>query len=292
MSSQRAKKPENTCPVCDTDLVDSRRLEQAKNELDKALSRGIRDSTRQQRDEYRGLLKGFKEKHKSEVRDLRRASAQQQNALRGKQVAGAKKEKTAYKAALAKLKRNHQEQLRNLRDTYDRENLRLQKEQESSFNLQLQEIIRNYGNLATGHQKEQERHKKIQDENDSLLRKRDSEIANLRIELAKSSSKLEVKELAMKLHERDDTIERLNSRIQELEGRVVAPSRPPVTKETQKTMSDEEQREKLKEYMRAIIEITRSQQAEKKKSDHLQGMEGEKPEIPESKVDRKLGWFF
>jgi|GEM_PF-3176400 hypothetical protein len=292
MSSQRAKKLENTCPVCDTDLIDSSRLEQAKKELDKALSRGIRDSTRQQRDEYRGLLKGLKVKHKSEVRDLRKASAEQQTALRDKQVAAAKKEKAAYKVALTKLKRNNQEQLRSLRDTYDRENLRLQKEQESSFNLQLQEIIRNYGNLATDHQKEQERLKKIHDENDSLLRKRDSEIANLRIELAKSSSKLEVKELALKLHERDDTIERLNSRILELEGRIVSPPRPPVTKEPQKIMSDEEQREKLKEYMRAIIEITRSQQAEKKKSDHMQGMEGEKPDIPESKGDRKLGWFF
>jgi hypothetical protein len=96
----------------------------------------------------------------------------------------------------------------------------------------------------------------------------------------------------LKLHERDDVIEGLNSRIQELEGRMVEPPRPVVTKAPQKTMNDQEQREKLKEYMRAIIEITRNQQAEKKKTDLLQDMQGEKPDIPESKADRKFGWFF
>ena len=292
MSSPRSKTPVNACPVCNTDLADPVRFEQAKKELEKELSGGIRDSTRKQKDEYRAILKDLKEKHRVEIQALRRANVERQNELRGKLAAGAKKEKAAQKVALAKLKRNHQDQLRNLRDSYDRENLRLQKEQESSFNLQLQEIIRNYGNLATGHQKEQERLKKIQDEIDSQLRKRDSEISKLRIELAKSSSKLEVKELVLKLHERDDVIERLNSRIQELEGRIVAPPRPAVAKEPQKTMNDQEQREKLKEYMRAIIEITRNQQAEKKKADFLQDMEGEKPDLPESKADRKFGWFF
>lgn len=291
MSSPRSKKPDNDCPVCNTDLVDPVRLEQAKKALDKELSSGIRDATRKQRDEYRAMLKDLKEQHRTQIQAQRRANAERQNELSGKLATSVKKEKAGQKAALAKLKRNHQVQLRNLRDSYDRENLRLQKDQESNFNLQLQEIIRNYGNLATGHQKEQERLKKIQDEIDSQLRKRDSEISKLRIELAKSSSKLEVKELVLKLHERDNVIERLNSRIQELEGRVVAPPHPAVAMEPQKTMNDQEQREKLKEYMRAIIEITRNQQAEKKKSDLLQDMEGEKPDL-QSKADRKFGWFF
>jgi uncharacterized phage infection (PIP) family protein YhgE len=168
----------------------------------------------------------------------------------------------------------------------------LQKEQEMTLNARLQEIIRNYGNLASGHQKEQERLKKIHDESDTILRKRDSEIARLRVELAKSSSKLEIKELMLKLHERDDTIERLNSRIEELEGKVDVPPLPTVQKQPPKVLTDDEQKEKLKEYMRAIIEITRSQQAEKKKSNPSAEKDHVKHELPESKVDKKLGWFF
>jgi hypothetical protein len=215
-----------------------------------------------------------------------------QKQLKDKFASTSKNEKAATKAILAKLNKTHKEQLRSLRDSYDRESLRLQKEQETNFNAQLQEIIRNYGNLASGNQKEQERLKKIHDETDAHLRKRDSEISRLRIELAKSSSKLEIKELMLKLHERDDTIARLNSRIEELEDKVIGPPPSPTRTEPTKVLTDDEQKEKLKEYMRAIIEITRSQQAEKKKSDLGPEKEHLKHELPESKVDKKLGWFF
>jgi hypothetical protein len=96
----------------------------------------------------------------------------------------------------------------------------------------------------------------------------------------------------LKLHERDDTIERLNSRIEELEGKVDVPPLPTVQKQPPKVLTDDEQKEKLKEYMRAIIEITRSQQAEKKKSNLSAEKDHVKHELPESKVDKKLGWFF
>jgi hypothetical protein len=58
-------------------------------------------------------------------------------------------------------------------------------------------------------------------------------------------------------------------------------------------MTDEEQREKLKEYMRAIIEITRNQQAEKRQTaasaDENEVKSNEQAE--ESKPSRLLGWF-
>jgi DNA repair exonuclease SbcCD ATPase subunit len=292
MISTRTKKSEKTCPVCRSDLLDSTRVEQAENTLDAELSKRVRNATQQQTEEYRRMLKEIRDRHQNEIKELRRANLDNQNQLKEKFTTNAKKEKAANKAALAKLRKIHQDQLRSLRDSYDRENLRLQKEQEMTLNAQLQEIIRNYGNLASGHQKEQERLKKIHDESDTILRKRDSEIARLRVELAKSSSKLEIKELMLKLHERDDTIERLNSRIEELEGKVDVPPLPTVQKQPPKVLTDDEQKEKLKEYMRAIIEITRSQQAEKKKSNLSAEKDHVKHELPESKVDKKLGWFF
>jgi hypothetical protein len=278
--------------VCRSDLLDSTRVEQAENTLDAELSKRVRNATQQQTEEYRRMLKEIRDRHQNEIKELRRANLDNQNQLKEKFTTNAKKEKAANKAALAKLRKIHQDQLRSLRDSYDRENLRLQKEQEMTLNARLQEIIRNYGNLASGHQKEQERLKKIHDESDTILRKRDSEIARLRVELAKSSSKLEIKELMLKLHERDDTIERLNSRIEELEGKVDVPPLPTVQKQPPKVLTDDEQKEKLKEYMRAIIEITRSQQAEKKKSNLSAEKDHVKHELPESKVDKKLGWFF
>ena len=232
-----------------------------------------------------------KKQKSTEVHKLRLVSKQEQRELKVRLTDAVRKEKTSKKVVLAKQRKIYQDQLRALRNAYDRENLRLQKENESSFNLQLQEIIRNYGNLATGHQKELERLKKVHDENDTLLRKKDSEVARLKIELAKSSSKLQVKDMALQLHDRDDTIQRLNGRIQELEGKLQAPQRPK-PKEPQKTLTEEEQREKLKEYMRAIIEITRNQQAEKKRVDSSSDEEKPKQEMTESKVDKKLGWFF
>jgi hypothetical protein len=292
MMSQRPKKVEKNCPVCKSDLVDPTRLEQAQNALDTELNKRVRDATKSQTEEYRRLLGEIRDRHQNEIRELRRTSLENQKQLKDKFASTSKNEKAATKAILAKLNKTHKEQLRSLRDSYDRESLRLQKEQETNFNAQLQEIIRNYGNLASGNQKEQERLKKIHDETDAHLRKRDSEISRLRIELAKSSSKLEIKELMIKLHERDDTIARLNSRIEELEDKVIAPPPSPTRKEPTKVLTDDEQKEKLKEYMRAIIEITRSQQAEKKKSDLGPEKEHLKHELPESKVDKKLGWFF
>jgi hypothetical protein len=291
MISSRSKSSEKACPVCNTEIADQFKLDQARKTLEIELDRRIRDATRRQTEEYRLMLRQVKERHRAEYRELRVATQKDQKDAKSKLAETSKKEKAAHNAALAKLRRDHQEQLRDLRDSYERENLRMQKEHEGSFNLQLQEIIRNYGTLASAHQKEQERLKKAHDEADVLLRKKDSEIFRLKVELAKSLSKVEIKDLVLKLRERDDTIDRLNSRIEELEGRITAPP-PPAEQQAPKTLTEDEQKEKLKEYMRAIIEITRSQRAERKKADGLSGLDDAKPDIPESKVDKKLGWFF
>jgi hypothetical protein len=211
-------------------------------------------------------------------------------------VTEARKDKEANRTALVKLKAAYQERQQNLRDAYDREKLQMQKDGESSFNARLQEIIQNYGALASSHQEELGRLKRVHDQNDVLMRKKDSEISRLKIELAKSSSRLELKELMLQLHERDDTIEKLNGRIRELEGRVVVQqqrSSSPAAKEPQKPLTEDEQKEKLKEYMRAIIEITRSQQAEKKRAEPVRHGDKEKMDLGDnSKVDKILGWFF
>jgi DNA repair exonuclease SbcCD ATPase subunit len=291
MMAERVNKSDANCPFCKTDLVDPKTTERLERQLNNAIAKRTRDFSRQEREKYGEMIKEAKELQKAEIQKIKLAGKDQQRELKERLTNAMKKERMANKAALAKHSRRHQEQVQALRDAYDRENLRMQKEHESSFNLQLQEIIRNYGSLATGHQKELERLKKMQDEYDALLRKKDSEISRLRIELARSSSKLQVKEMALQLHDRDDTIENLNARIQELEGKLVAEQRP-APKATQKTLSDDEQREKLKEYMRAIIEITRNQQAEKKNANPAPDDEKSRNEIAESKVDKKLGWFF
>jgi DNA repair exonuclease SbcCD ATPase subunit len=291
MMTARVSKPDNACPLCKMDLDDPKTVDRLQRQFDSDVSKRARDLTKQQLGKYRDLIKEINDQKRAEIQKLRLMSKEEQRELKDRLTDNLRKEKVSKKAALAKQKKTYQDQLRALRDAYDRESLRLQKENESSFNVQLQEIIRNYGSLATGHQKELERLKKIHDENDALLRKKDSEVARLKIELAKSSSKLQVKDMALQLHDRDDTIERLNGRIQELEGKLQAPQRP-APKEPQKTLSDEEQREKLKEYMRAIIEITRNQQAEKKRADSSSDEEKPRQELTNSKVDKKLGWFF
>jgi DNA repair exonuclease SbcCD ATPase subunit len=281
------------CPVCNTDLGGVEKIDRVKKELEKTIDRRIRDSTRAQALEHASAIKELKKSHRVQIQQLKKKYSDQQRELKAKLNSDATKQRSSFKTALAKMKKTQQMQMSNLRDAYDRENLRLQKEKESNFNVQLQALIHDYGNLASGHQKELERLKKAHDQSHVLVRKKDSEIARLKIELAKSSSRLEVKELMLKLHERDETIERLSLRIQELEGKSAPQARPVPAKKPQKSLTEDEQREKLKEYMRAIIEITRSQQAEKKKAElPSQNDENMKQELGESKVDKKLGWFF
>ena len=290
--ASRMKKPENSCPLCKTELVDTVQVVRVAKEFEKEVSRRLLDSTRKQTSEFREAIKESKDQQRSEIQNQRTNSAEQMQELKDKFSATAKKEKAAHRVTLANSKKKAQADLRNLRDIYDREILRLQKEHESNFNTQLKEIAQNYGNVAAGQQKELERLKKVHDEDDSALRKKESEITKLKIDLVKASSRIEIKELLLQLHDRNDTIKRLNARITELEGRLGTTQRSPGAKDAQRSMSDEEQKEKLKEYMRAIIEITRNQQAEKKQNELGESEEKAEQKPAKSTMSKVSGWFF
>lgn len=285
--------PDDTCPFCKTYINDSARVAEAIKEFNRELDRKIRNISREKEEEYRAVSRALKEAHRKELQKTRALGKSREIQLREKLTSAAKKDKVANKAALARVKKNYQEQLWSMKELYERENLKMQKESESASNAQLKEIVQNYGILATGHQKEMERVKRAHEQLDSEMRKKDSELTTLKIDLARSTSALEVKELMIQLNDRNATIERLGARVRELENKIGLEQRTITnsTKESARTMTDDEQREKLKEYMRAIIEITRSQQPEKKpaakKSD-----EKLEQEAGESKVDRLLGWFF
>lgn len=283
---------EQSCPYCKSS-VDRSALARAEKQLEIQIQERIRDEGRKKDSEFRELVRDLRVRHQQEIRDVKLRARESERKVKEKFVTSARKEKEAHRREVVKVRRLHHEKLQKLRDSYDREILRLQKDQESAFNLQLKEIIKNYGDLASGHQKELERLKKLHDESDDLIRKKESEISKLRIELAQSASKLEVKELMIQLQERNATIERLNLRIEELEHRFALQQRQTPVKATARPMTDEEQREKLKEYMRAIIEITRNQQAEKRQTAASADENEEKSneQVEESKPSRLLGWF-
>lgn len=284
-------KPEDVCPYCKSTLEDPAVRERAQREFEREVSAAVRGVAREKIEEYRKQVSETKKGQREAARRLRSQAKERERLLKARIAATLRREMRARKSALAKLKRSHQYQLINLREVYDRESLRAKSEQESAFNAQLKEIIQNYGNLATLHQKELERVKKAHDENEILIRRKDSDISKLRVELARSSSKLEAKELMLQLHERNATIEKLGSRIQDLESRLGEQPQAPTPKEENKSMTADEQREKLKEYMRAIIEITRSQQA-KKIENSRQGPENPAEGMSESKADKLRGLFF
>jgi hypothetical protein len=288
------------CPLCKNAFVDGKEYEHLLQDLDNRAAKKHEKMSRQQKKDYEATLAALRSKHLKEIQTLKKDIRDQQKTLKRVFAEQARKDREKQKKKLTSAKKAYQTQLRNIREIYDREILFTQKEQEHAFNSQLKEIIQNYGNLGSSHQKEMERLKKQQDLNDVAMRKKDREIMRLKIEMARSSSKFQIEDLAAQVGEKDMVIERLNARIQNLEagssaGVQAAPIRPE-TGQAQKTqtakMDEDEQKQKLKEYMKAIIEITRNQQqAEKKLSDSGdQGMEETKHESS-SKVDKKLGWF-
>ncbi len=289
------------CPLCKNALVDGKEYEHLLQDLDDRAAQKHEKMSRKQKKEYEATLGALRSKYLREIQTLKKNFRDQQKTLKRTLGEQARKEREKQKRKLTSAKKAYQAQLRNIREIYDREILFTQKEQEHAFNAQLKEIIQNYGNLGSSHQKELERLKKQEDLNDVVMRKKDREIMKLKIEMARSLSKLREKDLAMQVSEKNIVIERLNERIQELEtgsrtGVQAAPIRPE-TGQAQKTktakLDEDEQKQKLKEYMKAIIEITRNQQqAEKKLSESAdQSMEETKHESSTSKVDKKLGWF-
>jgi len=267
MVARHVNPPEPKCPLCKNTLADPMEQDHLTSELDSRILRKHNELSRQEKGEYSARIHDLNSGHAKEIQTLKRNHKDQQDLQKKRLVEQKKKDNASLSKKLAEVKKNAQTQMRNIREVYDIENLRMQKEAESAVNTQLKEIIKNYGDLALSHQKELERLKKLQDENNLVMRKKDNEIARIKIELAKSTSELQVKELALQIRERDTMIERLSGKIRELEGKPIPQRLSEPRKGTKETQKDEDgQKEKLKEYMRAIIEITKNQQLSQKKS--------------------------
>ncbi len=129
--------------------------------------------------------------------------------------------KIDFKTELAALKRKFDEQLKSEREfhnkTHEKQRLMFQKEQEAIVKNRLKEAVQNYSDLVADQRKELEKVRQMHNEYDTTMRKKDEEIVQLKIELAKSSADLQTRKIVMQLAERNATIERLQSRIGELE---------------------------------------------------------------------------
>ncbi|MCI0559719.1 MAG: hypothetical protein MN733_14615 [Nitrososphaera sp.] len=298
MAARSSKRPAPKCPVCKTLLADHRDYERAIDDLERKVLQKHSELSKRSVKQYEMAIADLKNRHAKEMQIIKANYKNELAQATRRLAAQAKKEKASYRKKLAVTKQNYRYQLQNTREIYDRQNLTFQKEQEYAFNGQLKEIIQNYGNLASGHQKELERLKKLQDGNNAMLRKKESEISKLKIELARSSSELQIKELVLQINERNVMIERLHSRIRELESRLgiqnPSPSQSKASKESQSPLNEDEQKQKLKEYMKAIIEITKNQQMAERK--RREGVDSKNDKFNEdeqgSKVDKVLGWFF
>lgn len=267
MVARHVNPPEPKCPLCRNTLADPMEQDHLTSELDSRILRKHNELSRKEKGEYAARIHDLNSGHAKEIQTLKRNHKDQQDLQKKKLVEQKKKDNASLSKKLAEVKKNAQTQMRNIREAYDIENLRMQKEAESAVNTQLKEIIKNYGDLALSHQKELERLRKVQDESNVVMQKKDNEIVRIKIELAKSASELQVKELALQIRERDTMIERLSGKIRELEGKPIPQRLSEPRKGTKETQKDEDgQKEKLKEYMRAIIEITKNQQLSQKKS--------------------------
>lgn len=294
MAARRSEPRNSKCPLCNNELADRREYERVIGELDVAILRKHDELSRKEKKEQEAVLHDLKAKQADQIRMLRERYKEQHDLLRKKLVEQSGKEKQSHRKKLAELKKKYHLQMRNIREMYDSENLRIQREGESSLNTQLKEIVQNYTNLASNHQKELERLKKSQDESHIELHKKDSEIARLRISLAKSSSELKVKDLSLQINERNNMIKELSGKISELEARLGVGKTPQPRKETPSGLDEDEEKQKLKEYMKAIIEITRNKRLEERKRSEKANPKAVKDseESTDSKVDKLLGWFY
>jgi hypothetical protein len=130
--------------------------------------------------------------------------------------------KTGFKNELGLLKKKIDAQIRSEKDNnqriYEKHGLQLQKGLEKMLKDQLREVIQNYSSLTSSYQKELEKLRKAQYEHAGTMREKDAEIVRLKLELAKSQSDLQTRRMIIQLAERNAMIERLHSRIEELEG--------------------------------------------------------------------------
>jgi len=176
---------------------------------------------------------------------LRKNLKNQQILLKKRSDAQFRKEKDSFEKKAREMKKNNQLALQDTRDVYEKQNLMAQKEQEKAVNNQLKEIMQTYSGLATSYQKEIEKVRKMQEVHEGIVRRKESEVARLKIELAKSNTDLQIRRLVLQLGERNASIEQLQRRIRELES-MMASTYSPQTQTNNTYTFDEREREASK----------------------------------------------
>jgi DNA repair exonuclease SbcCD ATPase subunit len=216
-SLPKASPAETKCPLCKGALPDSAEYEATSKELEKIVSRKHLELSREERKEFEKAIQDLKVKERNETKNLKRILRDKEVLMKKNFDERLKKEKDTFAKKISEMKKNHQINIQDTRDIYERQALLTQKEQEKSLNGQLKEIMQNYASLTSSYQKEMEKMRKMQEDHEGVLRKKEGEIGRLKIELAKSSSDLQIRRLVVQLGERNAAIEQLQRRIRELE---------------------------------------------------------------------------
>jgi len=268
---------ERKCPVCKRELADRSEYEATTKELERRVSERHLELSKKQKRDFESALRGMKADHRREMQTLRKNLKNQQILLKKRSDGQFRKEKDSFEKKAREMKKNNQLALQDTRDVYEKQNLIAQKEQEKAVNNQLKEIMQTYSGLASSYQKEIEKVRKMQEVHEGIVRRKESEVARLKIELAKSNTDLQIRRLVLQLGERNASIEQLQRRIRELESMMASIYSPQTQtstldereQETSKTVEghlekgdsdagmSQKQRALRDEFMTAIKEITR-----------------------------------
>lgn len=263
--------------MCKRELADRSEYEATTKELERRVSERHLELSKKQKKDFESALRGMKADHRREMQTLRKNLKNQQILLKKRSDGQFRKEKDSFEKKAREMKKNNQLALQDTRDVYEKQNLMAQKEQEKAVNNQLKEIMQTYSGLASGYQKEIEKVRKMQEVHEGIVRRKESEVARLKIELAKSNTDLQIRRLVLQLGERNASIEQLQRRIRELESMMASIYSPQTQTSTldereqetsktaeghlEKTDSDagmsQKQRALRDEFMTAIKEITR-----------------------------------
>jgi len=225
-TSSKASSAEPRCPICKNELANRAEFMAIVEELERRMMERHLDLSKKEKKEFEGTLRDLKVNHKSEIQTLKKSERNQEKMLKKMLNDQFRKEKNAFGKKMAAMKKNHQMALQNTRDIYERQNLMTQKELEKSVNNQLKETMQNYANLASSYQKEMEKIRKMQEQYEAVVQKKEGEIARLKLGLAKSNSDLQIRRLVVQLGERNASIEKLHSRISELEATLTSTYNP------------------------------------------------------------------
>lgn len=225
-ASKSSHATEPKCPVCKSDLARTE-YQAAMNELEKRISDKHLELSRKQKKEFDSALRELKVNHRRELQTLRKNLNNQQISQSKRLEIQSKKERQSFEKKIKEMKKNQQLALQGTREVYEKQNLMSQKEQEKAVNNQLKEIMQNYSGMASNYQKEIEKVRKMQEVHETVVRRKESEVARLKIELAKSNTDIQIRRLVVQLGERNAAIEQLQGRIRELESIMMGSSYSP-----------------------------------------------------------------